>query len=199
MHACHKEHNVAVDSKVQAVWKTSLNERASRPAMKDGKRLRVNENQVHRPPKRIEEFPAKPLALPFVPEEGVFDVSRGGRSNDDLFHRVRPSISLNTRSQGIPIGPSRSTPSSRRSSSRRCQSASGTFAGSAARLSQTSSRRRSFSSGDKLFRFSAGSAIGEFTAVQISRIPGWEHVESLGNRTASYQDPRPGPPCCCPT
>jgi len=159
VHARHKEHGVAVDSKVQAVWKAPLNERTSRPTVKDGKGLGVNENQVHRPSKRIEEFVAKPVALPFVPEEGVFDVSRGGRSNDDLFHRVRPSISLNTRSQGMPVGPSRSTSSSRRSSSRRCQSASGTFAGSAARLSQTSSRRRSFSSRDKLFRFSAGRAI----------------------------------------
>jgi len=161
VHARHEKHDVPLDAKVQAVRESPLNQHAPRPSMKHGECLRVNQNQVHGPSKCDEEFMAQSFSLPFVPEEGVFDVGGCSLPNDNLLHRERPSISLSTRSHGIPVGPSRSSSSRRRSSSRRCDSVSGTCDGSAAKLSHTSSRRRSFSSGDKLFKFNAGSAMSE--------------------------------------
>ena len=159
MHARHNNDSLAVNSEEETVRETAPAERPTCFAVKNWEGVRMNPHQIHRCSRGIEKLMAKPRSLLFVPEIRVFDVGRGGRSNDDFHHRERPSISLRTRVHGMPVGPSRSISSSRRSSSRRCHSVNGTADGSAARLSHTSSSSRSFCSGVRSSRFSAGFAI----------------------------------------
>ena len=90
----------AVEKRVR---KPRTNEGSSSVSVEHRKGFWMLDNKTHRCPQRSEELRAEPLPLPFVPGVCVFDVDRGGRSNDDRFHRVRPSISLSTQSQGIPL------------------------------------------------------------------------------------------------
>src|SRR5207245_8749844 len=94
---------------------------------------------------RLEELVAQPDLLLLVPPVRRLDVrSRGGPEDQDhLELRIRRTTS----SHGIPVGASCSRSSSRRSSSVRCASVSGTASGVSHRLSQSSSRRRRRSAG----------------------------------------------------
>jgi len=85
-----------------------------------------------------------------VPGVRVFDVAgRFGPNNDLAFHRSVVRSRATMSSHGIPVAPSRSTRSSRRSSSCRCDEVKGIECGVSARLSHSCSTNRSRSSTDR--------------------------------------------------
>jgi hypothetical protein len=88
----------------------------------------------------------EPRTFCLIQVEGVLDIGLRSRPNQNGLHSCRPRNRPRTSSAGVPIGPSRSISSSRRSSSSRWASVSGTASWVDARLSHRRSRRSSFSS-----------------------------------------------------
>jgi hypothetical protein len=93
---------------------------------------------------------AKPGELTFVPPKGLLDFGSRCRTEEDRHYCLWPRTLRSTSSQGMPMGPSRSSSSSRRSSSSRCAFVNGIASGVVRRLSQSSSRRRKRSSALRL-------------------------------------------------
>lgn len=97
-----------------------------------------------------QEFVPEPCSRPFVSLVRVFNVASGFRPDKDLAcHRPVVRSRATMSSQGMPVAPSRSMVSSRRSSSARCEEVRGIDRGVSVRLSQSTSTKRSRSSTDR--------------------------------------------------
>lgn len=144
MHARDHHDNLAVDAEVDRVRKTtqqcpprvSADDRISEWVLGDG---------IDQSLRRGQKLVAQAWALTFVPEKSFIDVRRRGWTDNDLHQSARLRMRSSTSFQGIPIGPSRSSSSSRRSSSSSWASVIGMVSGD--RLSQSCSSRPSRSSG----------------------------------------------------
>jgi len=113
----------------------------------DRKAFRISDQRFDDDAHGCKKLVTKTRSLILVPSVRVFDIGGASGSEDQEFHLDRERICCRTCSQGIPSGPDRSRSSSRRSSSSRCASVSGTVPGASLRLSHSSSIRRRRSSG----------------------------------------------------
>jgi hypothetical protein len=147
------------DAIVQRIRKAGQEE-PSCIAMQDCGTLRMPLQCQDASPKLGQELASQALALLLVPVVGVFDVRSSGWTEENRLHAVPFWIRARTSSQGMPVGPSCSRSSSRRSSSARWASVNGTAAGFLLRLSQSSSRRLRRSSVESASRSIAGLTIG---------------------------------------
>src|SRR5438094_2642789 len=156
MHARDDDHMFA-DHAIEDSVRKPPNETPPSVSVSDGMCGGVHLDRAQRSPYRVEELVAQPDLLLLVPPVRRLDIrSRGGPEDQD---HLELWIRRTTSSHGIPVGASCSRSSSRRSSSVRCASVSGTASGVSHRLSQSSSRRRRRSAGVSFDICNAGRAM----------------------------------------
>ena len=157
MHVRHDD-DVFAHQPIEDRIRESSNESPSSTSVHDRIACWIRVDRAQCSPRRVEELAAQPGSSVFVPPIRRLNVRRGGRPKDQIHPGSR--IRRTTSSHGIPVGPSRSRSSRRRSSSARWASVSGTASGVSQRLSQSSSTSCSRSAGVSLEISKAGLAIG---------------------------------------
>ena len=156
MHARHDDYVFTHELIEDGVGEPS-NERSPSVSVYDRIACWVRPDRAQCSSHRLEELVAEPSSLAFVPPIRRLDIRGGGRPKDQVHSGLR--IRRTTSSHGIPVGPSWSKSSSRRSSSARWASVSGTASGVSQRLSQSSSTSWSRSAGVSFEISKAGRAM----------------------------------------
>lgn len=155
VHASHYYHLI-VNNSVEKAVRESTQICTTCLTVNDRKAFRICDQRFDDDTHGCKKLVTKTRSLILIPSVRLFDVGGGSRPEDRGLHLDRERICCRTWSQGIPSGPECSRSSSRRSSSSRCASVSGTVPGASLRLSHSSSIRRRRSSGLRSPMFSAG-------------------------------------------
>ncbi len=143
--ASDDDHDVIVEPIEDPVWESN---QKGPPGISMDHRIQggLCGNALKRGLKRCQKLIAEARTPAFVPQKRFVDIGGRCRTNDDGRHSLRLRMLRKTSSHGMPVGPSRSSSSSRRSNSSRWALVRGIPCGVARRLSQSSSISRNRSS-----------------------------------------------------
>ena len=145
MQASDNDHDVIVEPIEDPVWESN---QKSPPGISvdHGIQGRLCGYALKRGLKGCQKLIAEARMPAFVPQKRFIDIGGCCRTDDEACHCPRLRMLRKTSSHGMPVGPSRSSSSRRRSNSSRWAFVRGIPCGVSRRLSQSSSNSRSRSS-----------------------------------------------------